>query len=411
MCVVLAIAAVGVTACSSGDSGSGKSSGKKITLGATPTSGCGSYVADPPKDPDGVVKDIDNATYSKGLAGYPIPVLKSTWSDFKPNGSPPYTVGVVWNQLTAPFQIGAIKGIKDTLKSSPDVGSVLFSSTGANTDVGQELQNMNALLRQKPDIIILEPLTSASFAKQIKQAAAANIPVLLALDSYDSPNVVNVGGNNTLSAAASMSALVRLMGEKGNYIDMHGLPGTTPDLNSDDGIKAVVKNCPNIKKVTDLYGQFIPSVAKAETLKYLGTNPAPVQGVFQTATMASGVMQAFDQAGRDIPPVTDIGVTKGSLGYWRQNKDSYTGTGTGLGGIALGSGMANVAIRMLEGQGLKTNAVIQELPVLTDANLNQWAEPGWDLNTPGVAEGPPGAFGSNDFLNPLFANGAPPKTK
>jgi hypothetical protein len=51
------------------------------------------------------------------------------------------------------------------------------------------------------------------------------------------------------------------------------------------------------------------------------------------------------------------------------------------------------------------------LPVITDNTLDEWSEPSWDLSTPGSAEGPAGAFGSDDFLNPLFNNPAPVKKK
>ena len=407
-CLVAALA--GLSACSDGGSSSKGTGNKIVVSGEAPKSGCGSYDLKAPADPDGVVADI-GGEYATGLRGYPSPVRKSAFSNWKPNHGPPYTVGIVWNQLTTPFQIASTEGIQKTLKSSPLVGDVLFSSTGAEADVGKEIQLMNSLLRKKPDIILLEPLTAPSFTKQLKQTAAADIPVLMVLDSYDSPHVVNVGGNNVLQAAQASSGMARLMGGKGRWLYVHAVPGSTPDVDSNTGLKAVLSNCPDLKKAGDVYGGYSPSQARSETLKYLGTNAAPVDGAFQVATMASGVMQAFEQAGREIPPVTDQGNTKGSLGYWINNKDSYSGIGTGLGGGAYGVALANIALRMLEGQGIKTNSVVQELPVIDEKTLDQWADPKWDLNTPGTSEGPPGAFGSDEFLDPLFNKPAPPKKK
>ena len=60
-------------------------------------------------------------------------------------------------------------------------------------------------------------------------------------------------------------------GDKGNVLDVHGIPGVFADSGIYDGINDVLKNCPNIKTVGSVVGQFVPSVAKAVTLEFLGS--------------------------------------------------------------------------------------------------------------------------------------------
>jgi hypothetical protein len=62
---------------------------------------------------------------------------------------------------------------------------------------------------------------------------------------------------------------------------------------------------------------------------------------------------------------------------------------------------------MLHGQGLKLNAIVDELPLVTDANLDAWADAGWSLNTPGAASGEPQSFLSSKFLDAFFAHPRP----
>src|SRR3954454_12373493 len=98
LCGLLILSVGLLSACSDGSET--KSAGKKVTISATPpASGCGSYTAKSPADPDGVIKEINNKEYTEGLTGYPVPVRKSSYSDWKPKGDPPYTVGIVWNQM------------------------------------------------------------------------------------------------------------------------------------------------------------------------------------------------------------------------------------------------------------------------------------------------------------------------
>jgi ribose transport system substrate-binding protein len=317
-------------------------------------------------------------------------------------------VAIVWAQLTTPFQVTTTDTLRAALESYPDVGEVSFDTTGQNLDVGQEIGLMNQAIAARPDLIVLDPLTAPAFAAQIEKAGEAGIPVLLVLDSYDSPYAVNIGGNNVLSAAESTSHMARLLGGRGNLLFVHGLAGSSPDNDSETGFEAVLKHCPGLEHAGDVYGQFVSAAAKSETLKYLATHPKQVDGVFQVAGMAPGIMQAFQQTGRPMPVVTDIANSKGSLGYWRQHQGDYHGVGTGLGGESYGEAIADVAVRMLQGQGLKVNTVIDRLPLITDANLGEWAQPGWSLETPGIAPGPKGAFAPDDFLDPLFDDPRPP---
>ena len=41
---------------------------------------------------------------------------------------------------------------------------------------------------------------------------------------------------------------------------------------------------------------------------------------------------------------------------------------------------------------LKMNAIVGPGPIVTDANLGDWVEDGWNLNTPGAAPGDPQSF-------------------
>src|SRR3954463_16227679 len=406
--MVLGIVALllGVAACGGSSGGSGPS-GSNVSL-QEPKSGCGSVPLPAVKDPDGVVAQLP-AEQKAAYRGYPYTVHKSMWGNWKPKGPGPYDVGVVWGPSTAGFQVEMGNALKDRLKSSPLVRSVDFRPMGDDVNIPVALANFNAFIAKGVDLIVAEPLLGPSFIPVAKKAAAAGIPVVTVQTAIDTPEVVNVSPNLTLAYAQSTARLLRIIGGKGTVLPVRGIPGSPPDVEAAAAWKKVLAQCPNVKRAGDVYGNFIDANAKSETLKYLATHPQKIDGVVQSGTMTGGIMGAFQQSGRPMPVVDDVGPMKASTGYWMQHRDTYHGVGMAFGPSSMGSAGADVALRILEGQGPKLSNIIDRMQILTDENLDDWGDASWTLTTPGQPEGPPGWFFADDYLNPFFARPATPK--
>ena len=400
------VALLGLAACGGTSSGGG-ASGTTVAL-KEPASGCGSVPLPAVKDPDGVVAQLP-AEQKAAFVGYPYTVHKSMWGDWKPKGSPPYDIGVVWGPSTAGFQVEMGKAVVDRLKKSPLVGNVDFRAMGNDVNIPVALQNFNTFIAKGVDLIIAEPLLGPSFVPVAKKAAAAGIPVVTVQTAIDTPEAVNVSPNLTLAYAQSTARLLRIIGGKGNVLAVRGIPGSPPDVEADAAWKTVFAECPNVKRAGDVYGNFIDVNAKSETLKYLATHPQKVEGVVQSGTMTGGIMGAFQQSGRPMPVVDDVGPMKASTGYWLHHRDTYHGVGMAFGPTSMGNAGADVALRILEGQGPKLSNVIARMAILTDQNLDDWGDKSWSLTTPGQPEGPPGWFFTDKYIDAFFARPATPK--
>ena len=121
---------------------------------------------------------------------------------------------------------------------------------------------------------------------------------------------------------------------------------------------------------------------------------------------AVGVLQAFKQVGRPIPPAAEVGLDKGFLGYWQQNQSTYHASSASLPPVPGARALAEVSARMLDGQGVKLNTLVALEPVVNDASLADWAEPGWSLTTPGTVSGEPDSFMPSSFIDGFFAKPA-----
>jgi hypothetical protein len=50
------------------------------------------------------------------------------------------------------------------------------------------------------------------------------------------------------------------------------------------------------------------------------------------------------------------------------------------------------------------NAIVGREPLVTDANLKDWVDDSWNLNTPGAIPGDPQSFLPSKYLEAFFAH-------
>lgn len=372
---------------------------------------CGDIPTVAPQDSGNVLSSVA-ASYAPAYNGYSSPIGVSPWADFKSSKDGDYKIAILWGPLDNDTQVAFVETAKGELGKFDSVGEVVVRTASANDAVAQQVQQFNALIAEKVDAIITQPLSSEALVAPIEAAKEAGIPTIVLLSPVSSLSAVNVSANNFMAGADVTSGLVKIMGGTGNMLTVHAIPGIQLDKDEFAGMEAVLSNCPDITTVGDLTGFFAPPVAKGETLKFLATHGGTkISGVFQAGGgMAGGIISAFNDAQLPVPPVGELGASKSHLGYWNQNRETYKTVGAELTQGSLARASASVALRVLQGQGPKISSIVDTLPVITEAELADWADPSWDLNTPGSAPGPESnPFLSEAYLDGLFNNGSMPK--
>jgi ribose transport system substrate-binding protein len=401
--------AIAVAACGDSNNSGASSAGGDSTATATAAktasgTGCGTIPTQMPDDPDGVLaklpKDVQSA-YNL----LPQAVHASAWADWKPTGSGSYSIYFSPGNVSTPFiqdmlkEFDALKGKSSNIEK--------FTTQDSNNNVQTQVQQIRQAIRQKYDVLIILPLSPAADAPILEEAGKAGIPVIAPLNTAANQYVIGMSGNIMLEGAALGKSLVSVMGEKASVLEMQGIPGVQASDELFKGAEAVFKGCPDIKVAGRPVGQFVPSVAKAQTLQFLTSHPGKIGGAIQPGGMATGIIQAFQQTGREVPPVADAGATPGALAYWNAHKGDYKGVAMGLPPGQLASASWNVAQGLLAGRGMKITDVLQEPLIITDANLDQWLQPGWTMTTPiAYAPGPTDAYYPQSYLDQFFVNPA-----
>ena len=396
----LAVASLVLAAC--GAAKPAVTTGSSVSY-TPPASGCGSYKAAAPSDPDGVLASLPQAA-RVNFAGEP-QIRKSAWAAFKPRHAPPYDVTVIMSGATNSLQVQLIDGFKKQLAAAPEVGATHFLLTDG-IDIPTQLQQMNSAIQKGTDLFILEPLQAEAFVGPVAKAGKAGIPTVSFLSAVDSPYALNITKNAYRQGAVQASFIARQAHGKGSVLVVAGFPTTQSDILTLKATKDIIRSCPGMKLGGQVIGAYNNGAAKSEVFKFLATHPTPLSGVMQGGTMSQGILSAFVSTGKTPPTVADQDAVQGSLAYWRDHRSTYHGVGVGPGPSALVTSVVSVARRTLAGQGPLVNKFLGELPVVTEKNLDQWVPAKAPFTDLSPANGPAGTFLPDSYLDKLFARGS-----
>jgi ribose transport system substrate-binding protein len=399
------LAGCGSTSTTSKD---GSSTGADSATTATADTGsnqCGGLSTEAPKDPQGALQGLP-ASITAAYSHYQPPLTKGAYADFKPKNSGPWTIGYSDSFSGNAWRAAALSRLKANVAAYKKAGIVKgLVYTDSNLDNSRQIQQMRSMIQQKVDIILSIPGSPTAMNGVIKQAYDAGIPVVTLLAPVTSRYAVNVDVNQFLLGARMAQGLVKVMHQKGSVVTVDGLAGSPGSKIIHDGGYAILEKCPDIKIAGNFNGDWNNATAKTNMLKFLATHPQKIDGVWEQGSMALGLMQALQQANRPLVTVTDGNPDKASLAVWRDHRsDGYQGIATANVPESGMDAMFRVGIRMLQGQGLKINAIVKNPPLIEGDALNDWVKPDWTPQTPGVADAPPGTWLNDAYLDKVFAH-------
>src|SRR3954452_18632101 len=375
------------------------------TIPVSASGGCGTLPTVAPNDPKGLLSQL-GGKYADSYVGFrDYPLEKSAWTSWKPARTSGWNVQVVWVPLTNPFVIAALGGLKQELKASGKVANIQVQSPNAPTDVPQQLQMIQTAIERKPDLLVVFPLAGAAAAPAIAKAGKAGIPTVSPETGIPGPYAVGVNTNLYLSEGQAAAGVLGLMGGKGSVLEVHGVKGVPNDVIAGQAWKQALSRCPNVKVAGTVDGQFDNTAAKAGTQKFLATHPAGVQGAFEAGVMNLGVLGGFTQTGHAPPPLDAQAAAQGTIAYWHNHPDSRM-VAVLTPDVDLGAATAKVALRMLGGDGVKLNTLLDKPYVVTQATLPQAWKPSYKEGGQAGAVPPKGSFMSDAYLDGFFAHSA-----
>lgn len=326
------------------------------------------------------------------------PLGPSIYRDFKPKKGPPWKIGYASSFGGNTWRIGARTRLQEVLlpkyKAAGLVSDVV--TTESNLVIPRQIQQIRQLVDQGCDAIMTIGAAHTALNGAIQYAHEHGVLFVAIQGGVSSPYALQVSGNYALCGKLQGQALGKKMGGKGNALIVQGIPQAQASDDFQKGHEAGLKEYPDIKIVGAVAGTWVDSVAKTKVLEFLATHPQPLGGVATQSPGDIGTLQALQQTGRAVVPMTPGG-EMGPLAYWRDHPDWIDLTYQGWPpGNEMEEGW-EAMLRTLEGQGPKIASLLIGPGPITYKDLAGLLPKGT-------------TYASNEWVEPPYADWFPPAT-
>ncbi len=297
------------------------------------------------------------------------PVQASAYSSFKPVKGP-------WKICFADSYEG--NPWRVTVKNDLQAMATMFGSkvsslqvAVANNDITQQISQIEQFANSGCSVILTIPASSTGLNGAIQAAYQKGVPVVSFAGAVTSPYAINVDSNYYLWGENMAEGIASALHGHGNVLMVEGIAGQPITQQEDEGGLAGFANYPGIKVVSQVNGDWTPSVTQSVVLNVLTTNPAPINGVWTTGSETEEVASDFAQVHRPLP-VISASISGDALGYWHAHQSTFKF----YGGAVLPDWTAQtafrIAVRLLEGQHPKLDTLLVPIPTVTQASLANW---------------------------------------
>ncbi|MGN6130499.1 MAG: D-ribose ABC transporter substrate-binding protein [Nocardioidaceae bacterium] len=167
-------------------------------------------------------------------------------------------------------------------------------------DTNTESTLIDTAITNKSVAIILDPANASGSIGAVKKANAANIPVFLVNAEINQEGLAKAQlvSNNAQGAALGAQQFVKVMNQKGNYVELYGAPSDNNAQTRSNGYETVISQYPNLKKVGKEVANWDRTQGHDKMQSLLQAHPN-IQGVIAgNDEMALGAIAALKQAGK-----------------------------------------------------------------------------------------------------------------
>lgn len=276
--------------------------------------------------------------------------------------------------------ISSLKTVGDEYVKNGKIASYKLVNNVTNGDATEQANIIRNLISQGVNIIMFDPNSPDALNGVLKQAQAAGILCVSFDGTVTAPGVLNVTLDHYAWEYKWVSWLAEKL-QKGNVIQIYGLPGVPANNERVKASEDVLKKYPDIHLIAQTSGYWDETKAKQAAAQIIASGKQ-IDGVLTQDGMAYGVLQAFLDAGK-LPKVMFADPSTGFFKEWKKLHDAgkdiqfvTEANPPGIGGTAF-----RMALELYNGKQwkpgvLKGDTYYEKSKIMvTQANFQQ----GWDL--------------------------------
>lgn len=181
-----------------------------------------------------------------------------------------YVIGMSQCNLGEPWRVQMNADIKDAAAKHPEL-TVLYKDAQNKTPVQQA--QVKEFVEQGVDLIIISPKEALPLTKPVAEAMAAGIPVIVLDRKVEGDKYTCfIGGDNVKIGTEAGKYMVKLLGGKGNVVELKGLMTSTPGQERHKGFMEGIKGS-QIKIIFDADCHWLEPDAQREMKSALSRSP------------------------------------------------------------------------------------------------------------------------------------------
>lgn len=256
---------------------------------------------------------------------------------------------------------------KEGMTSYAAANNIELVWNSANDDVSTQASQVDQFINQKVDAIIVVPVQADSLAPQIAAAKTAKIPLLAVNAELNSDQLAgSVQPDDVAAGAGEMQMMADKLGGKGNIVILQGPLGGSGEINRGKGIYSVLAKYPNIKVLAKDTANWKRDEAVNKVKNWISAYGDKINGVVgENDDMGLGALQAFKEAGKNVPIVGIDGIQDGLNAV---KSGEFIGTMLQNGTVELSAGLA-VTAKVARGETVNLKPVYI-MPKITTTNVD-----------------------------------------
>ena len=210
-------------------------------------------------------------------------------------GAKTFTIGMSQCNLGEPWRVQMNKDIEDAAARHPEIKMVFRDAQ--NKSETQQSQ-VREFIQQRVDLLIISPKETRPLTRPVEEAMDAGIPVIVLDRRIDGDKYTCfIGGDNVKIGREAGKYMAKLLGGKGDVVELQGLLTSAPAKDRHDGFMEGIKGTA-IKIVFAPECKWLEPVAMSEMNSALSRFPH-IDAVYgQNDPSAHGAYKAAEQEGK-----------------------------------------------------------------------------------------------------------------
>jgi inositol transport system substrate-binding protein len=204
-------------------------------------------------------------------------------------------IGFSSRDLSAEYTAKLSEAIVAYAQTKPGVKVVMVD---AQSDVQKQYSQVENFVAQKVDAIILNPCELEASTPAVDYVKKAGIPLVLVNQTTKSVGDSYIGSNDFEAGRIAMEAIAKKLNGQGGVLMLHGIMGTSAQLQREAGAREVFAKYPGLKLVDHQTASWDRAKAMALTENWIQAHKGKFSAVFaHNDEMAMGALLALERAG------------------------------------------------------------------------------------------------------------------